>query len=522
MRTLALHRQLLFLIVAIISLCYAPSLHAQSNELRYELGKRLQRFELAWESANGDARASSTPMMEKAVKSFFALDLISAARNLDEAWLTIQYHPSSIPVAAKYLASLSLRIEDRLVDSASSEVRAQISGLYQGDTPEAVVSEMEAETIAVLEMHRFGFPFKTLSSVTREPLREQRIKLSDALGGFSLNLRDATGNAIDSGDYSIELKLSGKPVSMIGIGNQLSIDNDLDVKINAIESWLAEQKTVSKANKKLHSTRTASFLAKGIADAKQKKVFECDVPLTQWLLDFSKLTDQSQTRKEEDSLGGVLNATSFGNHWIALAGQRGEQIIRVDVPKRPPPGKTDLPSTQQIPVVFAFHGAGGSENMFFETYGAGKLIALARERGWLVVSPRQGLIGLSMNIEQMLDSLSAYLPIDRQRVYVVGHSMGAGTAMAQVQQCPDGLQAVAAIGGGGRVPTVEGAKSIRFFVAAGSRDFGRSQATSLEKGLQKQNFNSLFREYEGIEHMVIIQAALEDVFNFFDTKTDGT
>ncbi len=32
------------------------------------------------------------------------------------------------------------------------------------------------------------------------------------------------------------------------------------------------------------------------------------------------------------------------------------------------------------------HGAGGSENMFFETYGAGRLVDLAVERGWGVIS----------------------------------------------------------------------------------------------------------------------------------------
>ena len=73
------------------------------------------------------------------------------------------------------------------------------------------------------------------------------------------------------------------------------------------------------------------------------------------------------------------------------------------------------------PLVIALHGAGGSENMFFDTYGAGKITALCAKRGWHLVSPRVS----GRFPAQLLESLSKVWNIDSSRVFIVGHSMGA-------------------------------------------------------------------------------------------------
>ena len=48
---------------------------AQSPELRYQLGRRLTRFERQWQTADSASRVRSTPKMMSAVSSFFSLQL---------------------------------------------------------------------------------------------------------------------------------------------------------------------------------------------------------------------------------------------------------------------------------------------------------------------------------------------------------------------------------------------------------------------------------------------------------------
>jgi len=175
-----------------------------------------------------------------------------------------------------------------------------------------------------------------------------------------------------------------------------------------------------------------------------------------------------------------------------------------------------------MPVLLAFHGAGGSENMFFETYGAGRLVRLGAERGWLVVAPRLGLLGLSMDCRQMLDVLAEHFPVDRERVFLVGHSMGAVQVVNQVSKVPESVTAAVALGGGMSVANADAAKSVPWLVAAGERDFGRRGGQALARGLEAVGADVRWLEVPNVEHMVVVQAALDDVFSFLDEASRKT
>ena len=154
--------------------------------------------------------------------------------------------------------------------------------------------------------------------------------------------------------------------------------------------------------------------------------------------------------------------------------------------------------------------------MFFETYGAGRLVTLGAQRGWLVVAPRQGLFGSPMGCPQLLDILADHFPIDRQRVFLVGHSMGAAQVMSQVSRHPTAMAAAVAIGGGRAVSDATQLKQVPWFVAAGERDFGRRGAQGLVRSLESVGAKVQWLEVPRVEHLVIVQAALDDVFKFLD------
>ena len=64
-------------------------------------------------------------------------------------------------------------------------------------------------------------------------------------------------------------------------------------------------------------------------------------------------------------------------------------------------------------------------------------------------------------------------PIDKSRLFVVGHSMGAGQAVGLARSHPERWAGVACLGGGGPVPVKEELKKVPFYVGVGSDDYKR-------------------------------------------------
>jgi pimeloyl-ACP methyl ester carboxylesterase len=150
----------------------------------------------------------------------------------------------------------------------------------------------------------------------------------------------------------------------------------------------------------------------------------------------------------------------------ALAVDLDREITAVSLGRRPyaVPGDTwrvlrvlgtDLPVRQFIPdgagpfpLIVAFHGAGGDENLFFDGYGAGRLREIARARGFAVVCPPTVPFGLSPNVlTRFLDELAKDVPFDPARVGLVGHSLGAVTASRLAVLRPDAVNGAVCIAG---------------------------------------------------------------------------
>jgi predicted esterase len=174
------------------------------------------------------------------------------------------------------------------------------------------------------------------------------------------------------------------------------------------------------------------------------------------------------------------------------------------------------------PLVIALHGMGGSEHIFFEASGAGRIVELARARGWLLVAPK--VIGASDFVERVIDAVEELRPVDRQRVFLVGHSMGASRACGAVQRSPQRYRAVALFGGAGRLKDPAAAREVAFWVGVGTKDFARGGAVSFAKALEKaQHPRVVLREMPGVEHYTVMQLGLDEAFAFFDecAKRDG-
>ncbi len=169
-------------------------------------------------------------------------------------------------------------------------------------------------------------------------------------------------------------------------------------------------------------------------------------------------------------------------------------------------------AAKKQPLVIALHGAGGSENMFFDTYGAGKIMSLCAKRGWHLVSPRVS----GRFPAQILDSLSKHWNIDSSRVFIVGHSMGAAAASSGVDSGAIQPAAVALLGGGGAVTAASRWKDLPVMIAVGELDFGKTMASRTRPAAERAGSRLTYKEYAGVEHLSIVQCALDDVFTWLD------
>jgi predicted esterase len=172
-----------------------------------------------------------------------------------------------------------------------------------------------------------------------------------------------------------------------------------------------------------------------------------------------------------------------------------------------------------VPIVVALHGAGGSENLFFEGYGDGQIVKLSEKRGWLLIAPRSGLslVGGGPPVGEIVDELAKRYPIDPKKVFVVGHSMGAMQTIDAAQRYPGKFAGIAAFGGGGLVRKPDAFATLPTFIGVGDQDFALGGARNLKKSLESAQAKAVvYKEYEGLEHLLICREALPDAFKMFD------
>lgn len=140
-----------------------------------------------------------------------------------------------------------------------------------------------------------------------------------------------------------------------------------------------------------------------------------------------------------------------GDQWRAFRLGSQEVRYRVQAPR------AALARGGRLPVLIAFHGYQGDENMFRFAYGGGRLPALAEEQGLLLVTPRtEPFMRGTAAFDRLLEELGDDYPLDRGRIWLLGHSMGAQAAALLARSRAERLAGVVLFAGGpmgGSAPT---------------------------------------------------------------------
>lgn len=465
-----------------LSLGLPSSVFAQ--QARYQLGKQVIGFETAFQQSMSqiESRKAVLPSLERAVQAFFSMSFSGAEKSIDEAWLKLL--PDEQQARAASLMPLRLSLAKHWQDTDVNELEIEVSAAYEAKSPLKFPVKVEVEFV----------------DGQGKPAKVQSLSLEELPYQGMVSTKD-----LAEGDWGIVVTLEHE-------GARWKLPTQIVSRTSALETRLATAKANFEQVKSSASwdtkLRSQQLMLSLLRDLKNGRKLETDYPAHQIL--------QTIERWNANPVGLPTLESAYlpGQYWLELSGKKSTTAVRVSIPPR---SEVASQGESKLPVLFAFHGAGGSENMFFDAYGAGEIVSLSNQAGYLLVCPRQPLLGGMLAVEEMLQELSQLIPLDTERVAVLGHSMGAAQTIAQVERGKPGMVRGAVILGGGRgIAKPDLWKSIPVFAGAGERDFGRRGVQQFAASCRKEG--GVVREeiYEAIEHLGIVQVALPDVFRWLE------
>jgi predicted esterase len=199
-------------------------------------------------------------------------------------------------------------------------------------------------------------------------------------------------------------------------------------------------------------------------------------------------------------------AEGWKNHEELPLVQAENTVFRAWIPKE---------ATAKTPVVIALHGAGGSENMFYEGYGAGLARELAQKREWIFMTPRSSPTAPT-NCLKWLQEARGLAP---ETVFIMGHSAGGGatvSSLARLTAPPNGIVLFAPATGAALPPAAQGVPT---FLAVGEQEMGVLKTVSERLGaLLKDRSDSKFMMVPNSEHLMIVADALEVSYEWMDQR----
>ncbi|MBS0197259.1 MAG: dienelactone hydrolase family protein [Planctomycetes bacterium] len=255
--------------------------------------------------------------------------------------------------------------------------------------------------------------------------------------------------------------------------------------------------------KRLEALKGKEPLAESVAVCEQRNKLLTDAPSRNTSAQFMAEYDTLARRLEAELAALEAGKDPYpleGVWWCAIPTKTGSVPCWVSGP---------VGTGEKVPLIIALHGAGGDENMFVSGYGQGAVMGRAA-RGCVVASPAtMTLMSSDANFDALVERLCAWYPVDRSRVYVIGHSMGAGAASRLAARRSGTVAGVVCFSGGG-MP--KAGPMSPMLVIAGETD-PLAPAARLRPGVEKAAADGMpveFREKAGYGHTFVVGDYLEE------------
>jgi len=200
---------------------------------------------------------------------------------------------------------------------------------------------------------------------------------------------------------------------------------------------------------------------------------------------------------------------------------------------------TSYNGSKAFPLIVALHGLGGTEDAFFESYNK-VLPPLAESHGYIVAAPLgyrvDGSYGWGLgnppadpaarrtqdfseqDVIQVLQHVRQQYKIDENRIYLMGHSMGAIGTWKIAPKYPDIWAAIAPISGSGAPDTLERIRGVPEIIVHGDADptVNVSGSRAMVAKLQSLGVEHKYIEVAGGLHSDVVAPNVAAIVDFFD------
>ncbi|MBI5764396.1 MAG: hypothetical protein HZA51_12815 [Planctomycetes bacterium] len=461
---------------------------------RADLGDALMRFERAYEAAPPlpEKLEDVNLRFDRATQAFFTFNYSAIMQSLD-AILQGPLAAKAFSDSARAAASLKGRVSPRVfVKGTTSVVTARVTSCYElsfatsGSVPLKLRLTPVAGGPAIVEAS-FAAPVSSSTRVdVNVPITLDPGKVSP--GAYYIDVATADGMTFHAGRWSVvSRELNG-------------VRDENSARLDAI-------------------TSEAPAILQAVAVCKARNELLVDTPsedrLIEYLTDPAAIAAQLETEIAALEQGGDPYLRRRGDYWRVFKTDSTEIPARVYVP-------TTLNLDQPVPLVVAFHGAGGDENMFPDGYGAGKIKTLADQHGFVLVSPlAYPLLSNPMLFDKILTLTGYDYPIDTSRVFVVGHSLGAVTTGRICVERRALVTAAICMAGAGDLAVAKDLPPMRIYgaevdqIAQTARV--REQATAAkDRGLPVE-----YREKADYGHTILVGAAIPEAVDWLFAQSNA-
>jgi predicted esterase len=270
----------------------------------------------------------------------------------------------------------------------------------------------------------------------------------------------------------------------VGFLMPVQVGTDMKSVFLSIIRHPKERLAALEATRQPEAKALVEFLQRAFSDPEE---LESDFPLIQYLFS-AELLDEGRMRVERaDSFPLVKYKDTY---------------FRAAFPRN---------TKGPIDLVIGLHGAGGSENMFFEAYGRGSAVTESMRRSWAFIAPRTSQNAVSDVVEWMKVRRRQRI----RRIFILGHSMGGGFALQTGEILP--RPAAIALFAPAVKTIPDNLKSVPIFIAVGKQDQMASEVRAFSQ-LIAGRANCEYLEMDPCEHLMIVGDAIPEAFRFFDQR----
>ncbi len=236
--------------------------------------------------------------------------------------------------------------------------------------------------------------------------------------------------------------------------------------------------------------------------------------------DIQPLVNYLQLLKNQEV--GTLFKPSTEYHFAFQTSQNELLPYRIFLPAGYAP-------VHKLPLVVGLHGAGYDENSLvkeFEINGQNQFFVQAEKYQCLVASIYVGnrlpfykkQAQNEQNVCDFLQHLRNILPIDNQRIFLLGHSMGCRGTWHLATTYPTDIQGIAFVAGATSTSNISTFKKFEtplFYAYGGKDNVVKPQiAESFLEGLKSKTSNLQTKRYEEATHESILPMSVGDIFTF--------